>query len=69
VVRNIDIRDVTCQRAKYALNLQGFQAATVRDIRLERCTFDNVSERDVVTQVQGLILKDVRVNGKIVSRG
>jgi polygalacturonase len=69
VVRNIDIRDVTCKRAKYALNLQGFKAATVRDIRLERCTFDNVSQMDVVTQVEGLILNDVKVNGTIVKRG
>ena len=69
VVRNIDIRDVTCKRAKYALNLQGFKTATVRDIRLERCRFDNVAEKDVVKEVEGLVLNDVKVNGKTVKRG
>jgi polygalacturonase len=69
IVRNIDIRDVTCKRAKYALNLQGFKAATVRDIRLERCTFDNVAEKDVVKEVEGLVLNDVKVNGRTLKRG
>ncbi len=69
VVRNIDLRDVTCKKAKYALNLRSFASAPIRDVRLERCTFDNVSEMDVVEYVQGLTLNDVRENGKIVKRG
>lgn len=68
VVRNIDLRDVTCRKAKYALNLRGFANSPIRDIRLERCSFDNVSEMDVVEYVQGLNLNDVRENGTIVNR-
>ncbi len=68
MVRNIDIRDVTCKKAKYVLNLQGFANSPIRDVHLERCTFDNVSEMDVVKEVQGLTWKDVKVNGKIMRR-
>ena len=69
VVRNIDLRDITCKKSKYALNLRGFANSPIQGIHLERCTFDNVSEKDVVTEVQGLVLNDVKVNGKTVSRG
>jgi polygalacturonase len=69
VVRNIDLRDITCKKAKYALNLRGFANSPIRGIHLERCTFDNVSDMEVVTEVQGLVLNDVKVNGKIERRG
>lgn len=69
VVRNIDIRDVTCKKAKYALNLRGFADSPIRDVHLERCTFDNVAETDVVKEVEGLVLNDVKVNGRILKRG
>jgi polygalacturonase len=69
VVRNIDIRDVTCRKAKYALNVRGFPNAPIRDIRLERCTFEHVASQDVVENVQGLTFAEVSVNGKSVQRG
>ncbi len=66
VVRNIDIRDVTCKKTKYALQLRGFPNAPIRNVHLERCTFDNVAVPDVVQNVEGLVQKDVKVNGKTV---
>jgi len=68
VVRNIDIRDVTCKKAKYAVNVRGFANAPIRNVRLERCTFENVARPDVVENVEGLTMNEVKVNGK-VSRG
>jgi polygalacturonase len=65
VVRNIDIRDVTSKKSKYALQLRGFPDAPMNNIHLERCTFDNVATADVVENVKGLTLTDVRVNGKV----
>ena len=64
-LRNIDIRDVTCKKAKYALNVRGFPSAPIRDIRMERCSFGNIASPDVVENVQGLMLSDVKVNGKV----
>jgi hypothetical protein len=57
------------QKGEVCVESAGFANSPIRDIRLERCTFDNVSDMDVVTQVQGLVLNDVKVNGKIVRRG
>ena len=43
VVRNIDIRDVTSKKSKYALQLRGFPDAPMNNIHFERCDFDNVA--------------------------
>jgi len=64
VVRNIEIRDVTCKKAKYALYVRGFPNAPVRDIRLEHCNFENVAGANVVEHVEGLKLAGVTINGK-----
>ena len=65
VVRNIDIRDVTSKKSKYALQLRGFPDSPMNDIHFERCSFENVATGDVVENVKGLTLTDVRVNGKV----
>jgi len=36
-------------------------------VRLENCTFDNVAKENMVKNVQGLELKNVRINGKVVA--
>lgn len=64
VVRNIEIRDVTCKKAEHALDVRGFPNAKIHDIRIERCTFDNVAKPNVVENVEGLAMTDVTVNGK-----
>jgi polygalacturonase len=64
VVRNVEISNVTCKKAKYGLYVRGFPNAPVRDIRLERCSFENVASANVLENVQGLKLASVTINGK-----
>jgi polygalacturonase len=64
VVRDIDIRHVTCDKSQYALQLRGFASSPIRDIRIEDCTFQNVARPDVIEHVEGLKLTNVTVNGK-----
>jgi polygalacturonase len=68
VVRNIEIRDVTCRKAKYALNVRGFANAPIQNIRIGKCNFSNVASPDVIENVQGLAMNDVRVNGKLAGK-
>jgi polygalacturonase len=63
VFRNIDIRDVTCRKAKYALKLRAFENSDVSGIHLERCRFDNIGSKDVVENIHGLTFTDLSVNG------
>jgi polygalacturonase len=66
-VRNIDIRNVTCGKSQYALQLRGFASSPIRDIRIEDCTFNNVARPDVIEHVDGLKLTKVTVNGKAMT--
>lgn len=66
VVRNIDVRDVTCKRAERVLDVRGFPDAKIRNIHLERCTIETAAKPDIVENVEGLALNNVTVNGKKV---
>jgi polygalacturonase len=63
VFRNIDIRDLTCSKAKHALNLRAFPHSEISGIHLERCQLSNIAGPDIVENVQGLTYRDVTING------
>jgi polygalacturonase len=64
VFRNIDIRDLNCRKAKYALSLRAFENSEISGIHLERCRFDNIAARDMIENVHGLSFDGVTVNGQ-----
>jgi len=65
VVRNVEVRRVTSRKSKYALLLRGFEQDPIQDIRLTDCTFDGVASPDVIENVTGLTLANVRINGQL----
>jgi hypothetical protein len=67
VVRNVVLQNVTAKKANDALNLRGFATAPIRGIRLSDCVFDGVARPNVVEHVDGLTMRNVRINGKVVS--
>lgn len=66
VVKNINLENITSQKSKHALFLRGFANAPIRDVRLTNCTLENNSSPDVVSNVKNLVMKNVKINGKIV---
>lgn len=67
VVRHVVLEHVNAKKADYALNLRGFPNAPIRDIQLADCTFDGVAKPSVLEHVEGLSMRNVRINGKVVS--
>jgi polygalacturonase len=65
VLRDVDVRDVTSRRSKYAFLLRGYDRSPVTNVRVADCTFDNVESVDVLEAVRGLVLTNVRVNGEL----
>jgi polygalacturonase len=63
VAGNIEIERVQSQKSEYALYLRGFENAPVEDVRLVDCDFRGVEKPNVVENVKGLELRDVRING------
>nr|WP_268811653.1 glycoside hydrolase family 28 protein [Kibdelosporangium aridum] len=64
LVRGIDIRDMTVETARRALSLRGYPEAPIRDVRLTRVNFKQVSQPDIVENVTGLRLREVYENGQ-----
>ena len=67
VVRNVVVNNLRSGKCSRVLDLQGFKNAPIYNVRLENCTFDNVAKENMIKNVQGLELKNVRINGKVVA--
>jgi polygalacturonase len=57
IVRNIEMRNVTSRKSKYALYLRGYKNTPLRNIRVSKCSFGNVSEADVIENVEALVIE------------
>jgi polygalacturonase len=66
VLRNLQVENLTSGKSRYAMDLQGFPNAPITNVHLENCTFDNTAEPSILKNVQGLELRNVRVNGKVL---
>jgi polygalacturonase len=62
-LRGILVQDVTSAKSRYALFLRAFKNAPITGLTLERCTFDDVKEPNRIEHVQGVVFRDVRING------
>jgi polygalacturonase len=66
LVKNVVVERVISQKSKRALYLRGYPDAPVSGVRIAHCSFNNVAENDVIENVKGLDLEDVKRNGKDV---
>lgn len=67
VMRNYVVENLTSGKSKHGMDIQGLPNAPVYDVRIENSTFDNVAEGNVMKNVKGVKLENVRFNGKVVS--
>jgi polygalacturonase len=66
VVRDYTVEGLRSAKSKHALDVQGLTSAPVFDLRLTNCTFDNVSEGNIVKNVKNATLDNVKINGRVV---
>jgi polygalacturonase len=64
LVKNVVVEHVTSQTSKRAVYLRGYENAPVSGVRIAHCSFNNVTQDDVIENVKGLELDDVKRNGK-----
>jgi polygalacturonase len=67
ICRNVSIQNLKTKRAQYALYLRGFKNAPIENISLVDCDFGGVEKGNLVENVRGISLNNVRINGKPVS--
>jgi polygalacturonase len=66
IVRDIFIAHVTCGKCDDALSLRGYASSPIRDVRVTNCVFDRAAKPNAIQHVEGLVLKNVMINGKPV---
>src|SRR5262249_550537 len=65
-VRNYSVERLRSRRSKHALDIQGLTNAPIYNLSLRDCVFEQVAEKNIVTNVQGFLLTNVRVNGHLL---
>jgi len=66
VVRDYTVDGLRSAKSKHALDVQGLPSAPIIDLRLTNCTFDNVSEGNIVKNVKDAKLENVKINGRVL---
>jgi unsaturated rhamnogalacturonyl hydrolase len=64
LVKNVVVENVTSKTSKRAVYLRGYQEDPVSGVRIAHCSFGNVTQDDVIENVKGLVLDDVKRNGE-----
>jgi polygalacturonase len=67
VCRNVSIQNLQTKKTQYALYLRGFKNAPIENISLTDCDFGGVEKANMVENVRGVSLNNVRINGKSVN--
>lgn len=64
--RNVFIENMTCKKTEYAIEILGVESLPIENVKIINCSFDQVDKENVVEWVNGLVLENVRINGKVV---
>jgi polygalacturonase len=67
VMRNYVVENLTSGKSKHGVDIQGLENAPVYDVRIENSTFNDVAEGNVIKNVKGVKLENVKFNGKVVN--
>ena len=65
VVRNIFVENVTSQKSKHALYLEGYARSPITNLHVVNCRFDGVAEGSVLNHYRELKMKEFYVNGEL----
>ena len=66
-LRNIYMDNVKCEKSKYAVWIRAYARSKAENINITNCAFNNVTESNLLENVSGLKMKNVKVNGKILN--
>ncbi len=65
IVRNIEVRSVTCRKSEYPIYLRGLESSPIENVRIIDCTFENIEKPSRIENVKGLVLENVIINGRL----
>ncbi|HEV8592788.1 MAG TPA: hypothetical protein VGQ55_11855, partial [Pyrinomonadaceae bacterium] len=67
VMRGFYVDKLTSGKSRFGVDIQGLDNAPVYDVRITNSTFDNVAQGNVIKNLKGSTLGNVKFNGKDVN--
>lgn len=67
VMRGFYVDNLTSSKSKFGVDIQGLDAGPVENVSIKNSSFDNVADGNVVKNLKGVKLDNVRFNGKVIS--
>ncbi len=64
-VCNINMENVTSEKSRYALLINGYERSPITDVTLKNCTFNNVERENKLVGIKNLVLDNVKINGEV----
>jgi len=64
VMRNLIVNNLTSGKSKFGVDIQGLENAPVYDLSISNSNFENVSDGNIVKNLVGAKLDNVKINGK-----
>jgi polygalacturonase len=67
VMRNYVVENLKSGKSEFGVDIQGLDSAPVYDVSIRNSTFDNVKSGNIVKNLRGEKLSNVRFNGTVIS--
>lgn len=67
IVRNVYLQNIKSKKSKYALYLKGYERSPITNFVLENCSFDGVTNGNIIEDYKDFSFKDVTINGAPVA--
>ena len=63
LVRKIQLTNITSNKSKYALYLNGFERSPIKDLYLKKCRFSGVRAGNFIQNARDVVFENVFING------
>ncbi len=68
VMRNLAVDNLRSGKSDYGVDLQGLENGPISHVAIKNSTFDNVRKGNIVKNITGIELKNVKFNGKLIDK-
>ena len=65
VIKNIFLSNITSNKSKYGIFVEGLANSKIKNITLQNCAFKNVQDGNIVKNIDRLVLKNFYINNEI----
>jgi polygalacturonase len=62
VLQNVEVKNVECNKSRFGIWIKAYDRSPATNVHIENCTFDNVTEPNVIENVKNLSMINVKVN-------